>query len=325
MTLSRYAVRYLMEMERLAGAWCSVVVGLVVTLASAEASAQLLDRASRATRGSDSDGGRASSGSSGGGRDRDRDDDGGRDRDRDRDHDRGDRSSSGGGYHYRGGRRGYDRSVVYVGGSGYSSGSSYVASSSSYGGAGCVGCGLSVSGAGRPYDEHWYEDRTGRLGLRLEGEGGYAIAGAARAAVGIRAEIAFFHLFARYAGFLDPGGEDVRGALFGRVGVEFAMLSIPEAQLRIGGAVRHWHDSFGSVAGFDLGLSADLFPGDPFVVTLETAAGMVGQAFSVLARAEIGVMVDSTEIFATYNYESLIGEDTYADLGGLMLGIRAWL
>jgi hypothetical protein len=287
-------------------------------LAPVQARAQLLDRASEAVRGTDDQG---YSGSSSTSSSRDDDDDSSscptpRYDDDDDDY----RSSSSGsddGYRYssadaaRYPRRRYASSGSIPAEVGYSSGG--IPADAIY----------SVA----PYEETWWdeEDRDWRSGLRLDTELGYAIGGAGRGAFGARAHLGWVGITARYSGFLDPSGVEVRGAMLGRIGLEIFIVNEPGGEVRLGGAFRHWQDHFGGEYGFDVGLSFDVYPLEPLIVSGELAIGMLGASVVVLARAEVGVMLDSTELFLGYHYEALAGQSSYVDLGGPMLGVRVWL
>ncbi len=284
---------------------CALLLGLSLLAVPELARAQLLDRASRAVRGADDQ----DHGSS-------RDDDRSSRSSRSRDDDDYDSGSSWSGRDRRS-RRGSSRGS-YRSGS-YSSGG-YVRSSS-------AGPAVDVSlHSLSPYGEGWWteDEPNSRAGLRIDGEVGYAIGGAARGAIGLRAHLGWVALAARYSGFLDPSGEEVRGALLGRVAFEVFLVQQPGGELRIGGAFRHWEDPFGAQFGFDLGASFDVYPIEPLIVSGEVAAGMLGEAIIVLARLEIGVMIDATELFLAYHYEGLMTQASYVDLGGPAFGVRAW-
>ncbi len=319
-------------------------LGLVLALATlaSPAEAQLLRRASGAARGDD-DRGSSSSGSSSwpSSRDRDDDDDDYDDDDYDYDYDQG----SGGSLLGR-------ASGVARGGSGWSSGSygdgSYPDDRGSLlGGASRVG-----RGGGAPYPgparprEIGYQvsgcpyagDRPG-LGAvaqpgegwsvagRLTVEGGWAIGGAARTGAAARVQIPGVNLdlSARYSFFFEPTDEGLVALALGRWALEYRILQTPYVQLRVGLAARHMHDDLGSIGGGDLSLAIDVFPGEPVVVAAEGAVGVVGEAVYVQARGELGVMVDSTELYAGYDYEGLFAAGQHVDLGGPMAGVRLWL
>ncbi len=165
-----------------------------------------------------------------------------------------------------------------------------------------------------------------RIALRLDTELGYVIAGAARAGFGARLQLPlFFDLTARYSVFFEPTNEGIVVAALGRIGADFRIVDDRWIQLRVGGGLRHFHDDLGGILGGDFALGLDIFPGEPFVVSGELSVGAVGQAFVVQARGSVGVIVDSVEIYAGYDYEALFAGGAQVDLGGPMLGVRAWL
>lgn len=281
-------------------AWAGglLIAAALLPIGPQRASAQLLDRASEAVRGTDDQGYSSSSSSS---RARDDDDDA---------------SSCP--------TPSYDdaSSSSYSGVSGSSG-------SSSYSGTGSSGWSIQADEVHSlaPYEETWWDedDRAWRSGLRLDTELGYAIGGAGRGAFGGRAYLGWVGLAARYSGFLDPSGEEVRGAMLGRIAFEVFVVNEASGELRLGAGFRHWQDHFGGEYGFDVGLSFDVYPVEPLIVSGELSVGMLGASVVLLARAEIGVMLDSTELFLGYHYEALATQSSYVDLGGPLLGVRVWL
>jgi|GEM_PF-1161774 len=200
-------------------------------------------------------------------------------------------------------------------------------SSSGYSSSGSAGIPAGEVHSLAPYEETWWDedDRGWRSGLRLDTELGYALGGAGRGAFGGRAYLGWVGLAVRYSGFLDPLGEEVRGAMLGRIAFEVFLVSEPGGEVRVGGGFRHWQDHFGGEYGFDLGLSFDVYPIEPLIVSGELAVGMLGASVVILARTEVGIMIDSTELFIGYHYEALATQSSYVDLGGPMLGVRVWL
>ena len=168
-------------------------------------------------------------------------------------------------------------------------------------------------------------ERGGRTAFRLEAETGYVIAGAWRVAAAARVQFPFFvDLAARYSLFLEPGEVEVSTFVVGRVDLELRLLDTNGMQLRLGGGLRHAHDPLGSVFGGGMGLAMDIFPFQPVILSLSADFGVVGQAVLASARASLGLIVDGTEIYVGYHYEVLLGT-VGADLGAVLLGVRAWL
>ncbi|HJL16694.1 MAG TPA: hypothetical protein RMH99_13610 [Sandaracinaceae bacterium LLY-WYZ-13_1] len=293
------------------------LLALLLSLPAA-AHAQLLDRASSTVRGSDDDGG--SSGQSGS---YDSDDD-----DYGSDDDGGllgsasaaVRGSSSGGSSGRassGGSSGRAR-VRHGGGLGASL-TGFVLGPCPYG--------TADGGYSVPARDARGRTRFSRTAIRVEGELGWALGGAARAGVSARLQLPFaVDLASRYSLFVEPlddGGVQV--AALGRVGVEVRVLDVPAMQLRLGAGMRHFQDSAGGLFGADVLLGLDVFPGEPVILSGEAGVGAVGEAMVALARARLGVIVDSTEIYGGYHYEGLIAGEQHVDLGGPMVGVRAWL
>jgi hypothetical protein len=91
--------------------------------------------------------------------------------------------------------------------------------------------------------------------------------------------------------------------------------------LRFGIGMRYMVDDLGADAGFDMLVSAELFVGRPFVLTLELTGGTLGEAVVFAPRAQLGVMLGRCELFASYEH-LVIGE---VELPAPMLGTRIWL
>jgi hypothetical protein len=295
---------------------------------SGVAHAQLLDRASRAVRGDDDDPPRSR---------RDDDDDDVDDRgsllDRashtvrepsyrgDDDDGYDDR-----GYDDRGYDRGYDR--VYVASAGYTSAGEYEYEGSGYG----------VDAIHVPWVLGAFPYANGAPGYSVESTGdnartagtfeieaGYALGGAGRAGVGARLMLELpLDILVRYSVFFELVDHGVQVAAIGRVGLAWRLLESAPVHIRIGGGLRHFQDHLGGVVGVDGSLGVDIFPGSPLVISVDGSIGFVGQAMVAQVRAELGLMIDLVEIYAGYNYEGLVAAE-HVDLGGPMLGIRAWL
>lgn len=289
---------------------------VLLLLAPAPASAQLLGRASDAARGSsssndndydddDDDGGSFLSSASSAARGDDYDD-------YDQDYDDDD-------YDYDGGGSTLGRASGAARSGGWGSGS----------GSGEVflvrGCPYEDDRAGLGFSAPVGEAPPG-VAARLEVEGGYALEGAGRGAFAARVQLSGFalDLTTRYSIFVEPVESGVLALALGRVGLEYRLLDLPAAQIRLGGGLRHMQDELGAIFGGDATIGVDLFLGDPVIVSLEAGAGIVGEAAVALVRGRIGVIFDSTEIYAGYHYEGLFAGQ-HVDLGGPMAGVRYWL
>ncbi|UJR83854.1 hypothetical protein [Sandaracinus amylolyticus] len=169
-------------------------------------------------------------------------------------------------------------------------------------------------------------DEGFELAVRADAEVGYALGGAWRGAVGVRLQLPMqLDLATRYSMFVEPHGGDIRFVVLGGFGIEYRLIDVPGAQLRIGAEARTFYDSIDTIWGGGATFGLDLFPGEPVVLSTELAAAFVGQAFELRARAQIGVLIESVEIFAGYHYDGLFRDGVHVDLGGPMLGVRAWL
>lgn len=166
----------------------------------------------------------------------------------------------------------------------------------------------------------------GRVASRVELELGYALGGAGRVGASARLQLPFLiDITTRYSVFVEPLDEGVAMLALGRIGAELRIVDCPVLQLRVGAAVRHFHDAAGGLVGGDVGVAFDIFPGAPVILSGEVTVGAVGQAIIVQARGSVGVIIDSTEIYAGYDFEGLVSADQLVDLGGPMLGVRLWL
>lgn len=188
------------------------------------------------------------------------------------------------------------------------------------------GCPYEDDRPGLGYSAPAWDAPVGMAG-RLELEGGYALGGAGRGAFGARFQFpgAAIDVTMRYSLFIEPVDSGFLALALGRVGLEYRVLQMPEVQIRIGGGVRHMEDQFGGLFGGDALVGVDLFFGDPAILSLEAGIGMVGEAAIVMVRGSLGIIVDSTEIYAGYHYEGLFAAGQHVDLGGPMAGLRYWL
>ena len=90
--------------------------------------------------------------------------------------------------------------------------------------------------------------------------------------------------------------------------------------LRLGIGMRYLIDRTGADAGFDMLVGAELFVARPFVLSLELTGGTLGDAVVFAPRAQLGLMLGRTELFASYEH-LVIGE---VELPAPMLGTRIW-
>lgn len=180
-------------------------------------------------------------------------------------------------------------------------------------------------GYARPVDEGTGFD--GRTSVRLSAEGGYVLGGAGRGAVSARVQFSrLFDLAAGYALYVEPlGGGRVDAVALGRLGFDIRVIETPNALLRVGMGLRHFHDAIGDVFGVDGAVGVDLFPGAPWVLSAEGGAGRIDQATLVFARATVGVMLGAVEVYAGYDHVGLLSDGDQVMLGGPLLGLRGWL
>lgn len=165
-----------------------------------------------------------------------------------------------------------------------------------------------------------------RLAGRLELELGYALGGAGRVGFAARLQLPVLLDFAtRYSVFVEPTEDGVVAAALGRIGADIRLVDDRWVQIRIGGGLRHFHDEIDGAIGGDFAIGVDAFPVEPLVISGELTAGVVGEAVVVQARASLGLIVDSVEIYGGYDYEALFAGSVQVDLGGPMLGVRGWL
>ncbi|HEY8426985.1 MAG TPA: hypothetical protein VIL20_01370, partial [Sandaracinaceae bacterium] len=145
------------------------------------------------------------------------------------------------------------------------------------------------------------------FGARLDVELGYVLGGAARAGLGARLQLPFpIDVVTRYSIFLEPIEGGLEAAALGRFGAEFRLVNDPFLQVRMGAGLRHFHDRLGGVLGGD-GTFGLEFPFPPVIVSGEVSVGVVGRAFVLQTRIELGVLIDDVEIYAGYDYELLKG------------------
>jgi hypothetical protein len=162
--------------------------------------------------------------------------------------------------------------------------------------------------------------------LQLSLEGGY-MSGIARADTSIRlltparieleTRFAYLHEdLARVA----PGEPDTDSTTLGSTHLAYRLFQGEAGMLRIGAGARYMIDGTGAEGGVDVLLGFDLFVGRPIVLSLELATGTLGDAVVFAPRAQLGVMLDRVELFASYEH-LMIGD---AELPTPMLGSRIW-
>ncbi|HET6585910.1 MAG TPA: hypothetical protein VFG69_20780 [Nannocystaceae bacterium] len=85
--------------------------------------------------------------------------------------------------------------------------------------------------------------------------------------------------------------------------------------------MRSWTPTKWVVAlGADWGISADVFPIRPLVLSFDAQAGVMGRSVYLGARGTIGVTLRRVEIFGGYEHKQ-IGR---AGIGGPVVGMRVW-
>ena len=168
---------------------------------------------------------------------------------------------------------------------------------------------------------------THDYGLQLALEGGY-LDGIARADTGVRlltpvrleldTRFAFLHESIDHA---ELGAPDSDATTLGSTHLAYRLFQGEAGMLRIGAGARYMIDAKGADGGFDVLLGVDLFMGRPVVLSLELAAGSLGDAVVFAPRIQLGFMLDRWEIFASYEH-LMIGD---VELPTPMLGTRLWL
>jgi hypothetical protein len=106
----------------------------------------------------------------------------------------------------------------------------------------------------------------------------------------------------------------------GDLNVVFRFAECDWIQMRTGLGVKMLFDQSGSEWGVNFVYGADIFPADPWVVSLEFDAGTLGHASVVHGRATVGAIYHGWELFAGYDLLR-IGS---VDLSGPVVGLRVW-
>ncbi|MDQ3037552.1 MAG: hypothetical protein M3Y87_34475 [Myxococcota bacterium] len=146
-----------------------------------------------------------------------------------------------------------------------------------------------------------------------------------RGTVAARVELPWsIDLFARYTAFIEPSSAGFDSLVLGRVGVGLRAIDLPEAQLRIGVALRHFHDWLGSVFGIDGVLGLDVMIEEPVLLSAEASIGTVGSALVAQLRGTLGLRIDRVDVYAGWEHvalQPLDGEGGGVDLGGPIVGV----
>jgi hypothetical protein len=106
----------------------------------------------------------------------------------------------------------------------------------------------------------------------------------------------------------------------GDVNLVFRFAECPWLQMRSGLGLRMLFDGGDSRFGFNFTYSADVFPADPWVFSLQFDAGTIGDAALLHGRATVGAIWSRWELFAGYDWLR-IGS---VDLSGPVVGLRLW-
>lgn len=117
-----------------------------------------------------------------------------------------------------------------------------------------------------------------------------------------------------------PTGELDSLGLIG-AGLAYRLGADERSQFRIGAAYRQLVDETGGQPGIRFFADANLFVGQPWVVTFTAGAGFLGDAVAWDLRGTAGALLGPVEMYLGYDYERL-GD---IPLGGPVLGFRLWL
>ena len=150
-----------------------------------------------------------------------------------------------------------------------------------------------------------------------------------RATAGVRVLLpAPFEIHAGYSLYVEPlDGGGLEALALGRVGAAYRVLDEYDLQLRVGGSLRHWQDAHGARFGGEVLAGLDMFPADPVVLTIEGAAGFVGDAWSVEVRGTLGVLIEIVELYAGWHHVALeaMNGTGGVELTGPIAGLRLWI
>lgn len=108
--------------------------------------------------------------------------------------------------------------------------------------------------------------------------------------------------------------------ILGSTEVIFRFAQSPGIQMYSGIGFRTLIDNAQSCWGVNFTYGADIFPGDPLIVSLLFDAGTLGSAVVYRLRGTLGVAFDRLEIFAGIDYLNISG----VPIWGPLLGARLW-
>ncbi len=156
---------------------------------------------------------------------------------------------------------------------------------------------------------------------------GYVFDGVVRGQVSGRIRVAGVVDFeARYGAYFEQTADTIREIGLGRISVAYALVAEDAVQLRIGVAGQLYHDARGAELGFAGLMQLDAYPVAPLVLHLEAAAGALGQASMVDARATVGLQIDRGELYIGYQVFAVNPLSPGGEaLHGPILGMRVWL
>lgn len=189
-----------------------------------------------------------------------------------------------------------------------------------------------VPGGGTPVGEVveapqdlYVEEQEDRIIGIVSADAGYVFDGVGRGTVSLRVELpASIDVFATYTAYIEPSSVGFDALALGRVGVGIRVLDDAAAQLRIGVALRHFHDWLGSVFGIDGVLGLDVVLEEPIVLGAEASIGTAGSAMVAQLRGTLGARFDRVQIYAGYEHvtlQPLDGESGGVDLSGPVAGV----
>lgn len=161
----------------------------------------------------------------------------------------------------------------------------------------------------------------------LGAEAGWVVPSAGRAALSARFDLGAFELAVRYAGLFERVEGQLDAVTLGRVDVGFRIVDLTDVDARLRLGLNHWIDATGHSFGVAGGLAVDVFPGAPWVLSVEAGGGSLGQAGIVQARATAGVMFGLIELGLGWDHTTLLTSDgsPSVHLSGPIAITRFWL
>jgi len=175
-----------------------------------------------------------------------------------------------------------------------------------------------------PWEGNPKEHRT--VSGRIAAEGSYQYRGLWRTGVSARVGSPRVDVDTQLSFYIEPAERD--GMYLGETMLNFAPVALPGIVWRVGVGTRYMADARlpGSgprefAAGWNVGTSLDVFPGNPFVISARVDRGTLYRTPVWRARATIGVVRRHIELFVGYDHTQV----ERVSLGGPLLGLRAWL